>query len=302
MIPLTPLTPSSPYYKEMKLLNRIVLIALVALLCNESFAQVPDKPAQASPVVDMASIINNDSLVAALNAQLDTLSKKTQNQIVIVTVNDLGGIDAKEFATELGRKWGVGGKRLNNGLVMLIKPRNDNGDGEIGFAVGYGLEGAIPDVFCKRLQTDYMVPHFKDGDYAGGIKAAIDEIVPVILDDYKHNQALASDSGKKKGGGNGWFILAVIVAVIAFIAFLRKRNKKAINTQQQPQTSNLKEEQNSSQEEKHDDVEETNAEDNNEDEEEDDDDDAKPATEEPEQYRYKYGGGDFGGGGAKTKF
>lgn len=301
MIPLTPLTPSSPYYKEMKLLNRIVLIALVALLCNESFAQVPDKPAQASPVVDMASIINNDSLVAALNAQLDTLSKKTQNQIVVVTVNDLGGIDAKEFATELGRKWGVGGKRLNNGLVMLIKPRNDKGDGEIGFAVGYGLEGAIPDVFCKRLQTDYMVPHFKDGDYAGGIKAAIDEIVPVILDDYKHNQALASDSGKK-GGGNGWFILAVIVAVIALIAFLRKRNKKAINTQQQPQASNLKEEQNSSQEEKPDDVEETNAEDNNEDEEEEDDDDAKPATEEPEQYRYKYGGGDFGGGGAKTKF
>ena len=289
----------------MKLLNRIVLIALVALLCNESFAQVPEKPAQASPVVDLAGIINNDSLVTALNAQLDTLSKKTQNQIVVVTVNDLGGLDAKEFATELGRKWGVGGKRLNNGLVMLIKPRNDKGDGEIGFAVGYGLEGAIPDVFCKRLQTDYMVPHFKDGDYAAGIKAAIDEIVPVILEEYNHSQALASDSGKKKGGGNGWFVIAVIAAVIGLIVLLRKRNKKAINEQQQPQASNLtdaQEEQHQSLQEENDDVEEGNDEDNNEDDEEEVEQDAKPAAAEPEQYKYKYGGGDFGGGGAKTKF
>ena len=285
----------------MKLLNRIVLIALVALLCNESFAQVPEKPAQASPVVDLAGIINNDSLVTALNAQLDTLSKKTQNQIVVVTVNDLGGLDAKELATEIGRKWGVGGKRLNNGLVMLIKPRNDKGDGEIGFAVGYGLEGAVPDVFCKRLQTDYMVPHFKDGDYAAGIKAAIDEIVPVILEEYNQSQALASDSGKKRGGGNGWFVIAVIIAVIGLIAFLRTRNKKNINEQQQPQASNLtdvqEEQHQSTQDEKNDDVEEGNDED-----EDDDEDEAEPAAEEPEQYKYKYGGGDFGGGGAKTKF
>ena len=290
----------------MNILYRIIVIALVALLCGESFAQVPEKPAQASPIVDMAGIINNDSLVTALNAQLDSLSKKTQNQIVVVTVNDLGGIEANEFAIQIGRKWGIGGKKQNNGLVMLVKPKNDQGEGEIAFAVGYGLEGAFPDVFCKRLQTDYMVPHFKEGDYAGGIKAAIDEIVPVVLNDYNHIQSLADNGKKKNGSGNGWFYLAVIIAVIGLITLLRKRNKKGTSTQEQPQASNLKEAENPSQEEKPD--EEADGEDNkddDEDEEEDeekDEDDGKPATEEPEQYKYEYGGGDFGGGGASTKF
>lgn len=288
----------------MKVLHRIIFFALFALLCGRGFAQVPERPAQASPVVDMAGIINNDSLVTALNAQLDSLSKKTQNQIVVVTVNDLGGMDGKQFATELGQKWGIGGKSQNNGLVMLVKPKNDQGDGEIAFAVGYGLEGAFPDVFCKRLQTDYMVPHFKEGDYAGGIKAAIDEIVPVVLKDYKHVQSLADNGKKKSGSGNGWFYLAVIIAVIGLIAILRKRNKKGLNAQQQPQASNLKEGETPSQEEKPENGKEADDEDNEEEneEDEDDDEDSKPATDEAEQYKYKYGGGDFGGGGASTKF
>ncbi len=172
-------------------------------------AQVPEKPAQQAPIVDLAGIINNDSLVAALNAQLDSLSKKTQNQIVVVTVKDMGGLDPKEFATTLGQQWGIGGKALNNGFVIAVKPKDENGSGKIGFATGYGLEGVLPDVFCKRLQTEYMVPHFKEGDYAAGIKAAIDEIVPVVLNEYNEAQALAGDTKKKEGGtGNGWFIIA----------------------------------------------------------------------------------------------
>ena len=279
----------------MKLLNRIVFIALVALVCNEGLAQVPERPANASPVVDLAGIINNDSLMSAMNAELDSLSKQTQNQIVVVTVDNMGGMDPKEFATEIGKKWGVGGKKLNNGLVMAIKPKNDNGAGEIGFATGYGLEGAIPDVFCKRLQNDYMVPHFIDGDYAGGIKAAIDEIVPVVLDDYSKNQAqaLASDSGKKKGNGNGWLILAGILGLGALVVALRRRSKGA-QAATQAQSSQL-----ASEEEAKTDEPEKNEEPEKEDEPEKDD--TKP-EDEPKPYKYEYGGGEFGGGGASTKF
>lgn len=264
-----------------------------------SIAQIPEKPATAVPIVDLAGIINNDSLVNELNAQLDTLSKQTQNQIVVVTVNDMGGIDPKEFATELGKSWGVGGSRLNNGLVMVVKPKNENGPGQIGFATGYGLEGALPDVFCKRLQADYMVPHFKDGDYAGGIKAAIDEIVPVVLDEYKHTQALAgNEATSKKGGGNGWFIIAGILGIIALFMLLRKRSKPA-GVAQQPQQSNLT----SEKEQKPTHEEEKEVEEEEDKEEESPNDDDQPSNpEQPKPYKYGYGGGDFGGGGASTEF
>ena len=274
------------------------MITLVALMCNESFAQVPEKPASASPVVDLAGIINNDSLVNALNAQLDSLSKQTQNQIVVVTVPDMGGMDPKEFATQLGQKWGVGGKTLNNGFVMAIKPKTDDSSGLIGFATGYGLEGALPDVFCRRLQDEYMVPFFKDGDYAGGIKAAIDEIVPVVLDDYSKSQAqaLASEGNKKGGGGNGWFIIAIVIGVIALLMLLRKRSKPAV-TPQQPQNANLADT-------KEPETEEVVEEEPETDNEETEPDDEKPADKDdtPKPYKYEYGGGEFGGGGASTKF
>ena len=271
------------------------------MVWNVGQAQVPEKPAQASPVVDLAGIIKNDSLMSALNAQLDSLSKKTQNQIVVVTVPDLGGLDPKEFATQLGQQWGIGGKALNNGFVMVVKPKTADSSGEIGFATGYGLEGVLPDVFCKRLQTEYMVPHFVDGDYAGGIKAAIDEIVPVVLDDYSktQTQALASESKKKGGGGNGWFIIAIVLGVIALIVLMRRRSKGS--APQQPQQSQLKSD---NEPEKKAEEPKKDKEEKEEEEKDTDDDDTeapKPANVE-EPYKYKYGGGEFGGGGASTKF
>jgi len=289
----------------MKLLNSILLFALFALVCNESLAQVPERPANASPVVDLAGIINNDSLVNAMNAELDSLSKKTQNQIVVVTVNDMGDADPKTFATELGKKWGVGGKKLNNGFVMVIKPKNDNGDGLIGFATGYGLEGALPDVFCKRLQDDYMVPHLKEGDYAGGIKAAIDEIVPVVLTEYNQSQALASNTGKKNGSGKGWLIIAVILGVIALISLLRRR-RKADQAATQPQSSQLAnkdkgENQEVKETEKTEEA-EKKTEKTEETEKEKPEKKATKPQDAPKPYKYEYGGGEFGGGGASTKF
>ena len=273
------------------------MIALFAMVCKVGLAQVPERPANAAPVVDLAGIIKNDSLVSALNVQLDSLSKQTQNQIVVVTVDDLGGLDGKEFATQLGNKWGIGGKQLSNGFVMVVKPRNDKGAGEIGFATGYGLEGALPDVFCRRLQDDYMVPYFKDGDYAGGIKAAIDEIVPVVLDDYSktQTQALASESKKKGGGGNGWFIIAIVLGVIALIVLMRRRSKGATGAQS-PQTSQLASE-DKPKTEKPEKPEEPESDDSD----DEADDESKP-TEEEKPYKYDYGGGEFGGGGASTKF
>lgn len=277
---------------------KIVLIAIAVMASGVGMAQVPERPANAAPVVDMAGIIKNDSLVSALNAQLDSLSKQTQNQIVVVTVDDLGGLDGKEFATQLGNKWGIGGKQLSNGFVMVVKPRNDSGAGEIGFATGYGLEGALPDVFCRRLQNDYMVPYFKDGDYAGGIKAAIDEIVPVVLDEYSKTQAqaLASEGSNKKGGtGNVWIIIAAIIGVISLIKLMRRRSKTAAGVQQ-PQASQLASEENHKPEEPE------KTEEPDPDDSDDEADDESKLTDEEKPYKYEYGGGEFGGGGASTKF
>lgn len=287
------------------------IIALVLLSAGwlASMAQVPDKPKNATPIVDLAAIINNDSLVTALNAQLDTLSHRTKYQMVVVTVPDMDGMDAKEFATELGNKWGIGGKNLDNGLVVVVKPKNENGSGQVGFATGYALEGNFPDTYCKRLQEEFMLPHFKENDYAGGIKAAVDVIIPLLQQDYKENQATTSGTkAKKKGGGSGtgWFILAAIAAAIGLFTMLRKRGKPAGNPQAQPQVAQQAVSQPQEQEPQEKPAQAagavagatlasaakptTRA------------SKPQPAKKEEEPYKYGYGGGSFGGGGASSSW
>ncbi|MBP5687682.1 MAG: TPM domain-containing protein [Muribaculaceae bacterium] len=291
----------------MKLL-KIVLIALACFVGEVCMAQVPEKPDSMMPIYDEAGIFKNDSLVNALNTRLDSLSRRTTNQIVVVTVNDLGKLEANQFATQLGKKWGIGDKKLNNGLIILVKPRNDKGPGEVYLAPGRGIQGVLPDVKCRYITDSIMVPHFKEGDYASGIVAAIDYIEPIVIEEYEQIQAAASQNNdSKSSGGNGWWILGGIAAGIGGLALLRKRNKK--NQPQQPTngeqtTAEANTETaavaatgaasalaDASQQEENDEPEPENEESENEE---------KP--EEPEAYKYKYGGGDFDGGGAGSKF
>lgn len=253
--------------------------------------------------------------MTALNAQLDSLSHRTKYQMVVVTIPDMDGMDAKEFATELGNKWGVGGKNLDNGLVVVVKPKNENGNGQVGFATGYALEGSFPDTYCRRLQQEYMIPHFKDNDYAGGIKAVVDEIIPLLQKDFKETQAAnGGTKAKKSGGGSGtgWFILAGIAALIGLLMMMRKRSKPVGEPQAQAANESVQQVASQPQEEDPKETSATTAQ-------------AagtvagatlassaakssqpahkpQPAKKEEEPYKYGYGGGSFGGGGASSSW
>ena len=290
----------------MKLL-KIVLIALAIIVGKVSIAQVPEKPDSMMPIIDMAGIIKNDSLVNALNTRLDSLSRRTTNQIVVVTVNDLGKLEANQFATQLGKQWGIGDKKSNNGRIILVKPRHDKGLGEVYIAPGRGLQGALPDVKCRYITDSIIVPHLKEGDYASGIEAAVNYIEPIVIEEYEQMKAAASQSNdKKSSGGNGWWILGGIAAGIGGLALLRKRNKK--NLPQQPANGDQA-------------TQATNTEtaaaatagaatalaaasqqEENDEPEPEDEPEEENKPEEPEAYKYKYGGGDFDGGGAGSKF
>ena len=80
-------------------------------------------------------------------------------------------MSASEYAIRTGLEWGVGSEKFDNGIVILVKPKTST-PGEVFIAVGYGLEGAIPDAYAKRIVTNLMIPHFKENDYFGGVSEA----------------------------------------------------------------------------------------------------------------------------------
>lgn len=202
---------------SMKTISRLFVTLTLALFAMSTIAQVPEKPNPPRLVNDLAGILTPEQQ-QQLEAALVEFSDSTSNQVVIVTVNDLGGLDKADFAYQVGKNWGVGGAKFNNGLVILIKPKNDT-KGQAFIATGYGLEGALPDAVCKRIIENEMIPYFRQNDYFGGVAKALSVIIPIAKGEYKYPMA------KKKSSSGYGGLLVIIIFIIIFLIVSRNNNK-----------------------------------------------------------------------------
>lgn len=197
-------------------MKRLSLLLLSCLLVMSLAAQrVLPKPNPPKLVNDEAHLLTPDQ-VATLEAKLVAYDDSTSNQIVVVTTTTLNGLEPNDYATELGRLWGVGGSQFNNGLVVLIST-GTGGEGEkrkVYIATGYGLEGAIPDITAKQIIEFELVPNLKAGNYYRGLDEATDALIKAAAGEYK---APAGYHEKKDDGGLPLgLIIFIIVLIILF--------------------------------------------------------------------------------------
>ena len=198
-----------------------ILIVLTFPLAAQSpydeIGWLPDKGDHL--VYDYAGILT-DSQNATLEERLLAFNDSTSNQIVVLITPGLGGNDVSQFAFDVGNKWGIGQKEMRNGLLIVIKPKNESA-GQIEIATGEGLEGALPDVFCKHIIEEQMIPHFREDDYYGGIVAALDIILPVCAGEYSYEQYRHSDNGDL------WTLLATLGIIVLVLVLLHHVGKNS---------------------------------------------------------------------------
>ena len=115
-----------------------VLCAALAVFVSTAAAQVPEKPAVPRAVNDFAGIFSASD-AEYMNRVLVSFADSTSNRIVVVTVNDLGGMEPAMFAYEIGEQGGGGSSKFDNGGVVLVKPKTASSSGQGDIAVGYGL-------------------------------------------------------------------------------------------------------------------------------------------------------------------
>jgi uncharacterized protein len=156
--------------------SRILGVALTMLAGFTTFAAIPSKPSPPRLVNDFAGVFSSME-TATLERVLTDYSDSTSTQIAVVTANDLEGMSAAEYATRIGLEWQVGSEKFDNGVVILVKPKNAKGSGEVFIAVGYGLEGAIPDARAKGIIDRIMIPRFMENDYFGAVAGACEAIM-----------------------------------------------------------------------------------------------------------------------------
>lgn len=119
--------------------------------------------------------ILDDWAVAQIDSICYDLRHRGIAQTAVVAVEEIDTDDVFEFAYELFSSWGVGSKSNSGiGIILVEQAR------EIRFVTGYGVEGVLPDAICRRIQSQYMLPYFRNGDYSRGMVAGVQAIRAVL--------------------------------------------------------------------------------------------------------------------------
>ena len=198
--------------------RRFSLCVLLLTVFASVAVAFPAKPQPPRLVNDLAGIFT-EKQVSELESKLVAVDDTTSNQIMVLTVSDLEGYEPAEYATRIGIDWGVGSKDFNNGVVLLVKPKTPDSGGKVSIQVGYGLEGAIPDAYCKRIIEQQLIPHFKEDDYFGGVNAAVDKLIALATGEISAH----GDDSDEEGLG---FISFLVIFMLIVVVVLSFRNKK----------------------------------------------------------------------------
>jgi uncharacterized protein len=206
-------------------LSYALTLMLLVFVSQSAFAQSEGLPEKPNP----PRLINNLSQefpdffsaeeTAVLESKLEELSNSSSNQIVVVVVDDLNDMEPWSYATELGQKWGVGQGKDDNGIVVLIKPTKSGIGRKTFIAVGYGLEGSIPDLTANRIVENEINPLLKEGRNFDALNKGTDVLIALAKGEY--NYKTYDKSSKKLPGG----LIFKLIVIILVLILLSRRNR-----------------------------------------------------------------------------
>ncbi|HEV8658900.1 MAG TPA: TPM domain-containing protein [Thermoanaerobaculia bacterium] len=191
----------------------IPLIALLVAFVAATAAALDVPPPPTQWFTDKAGLLNA-SQAEALNRKLADFEQQSGAQFIIYVFPSIEGESIEDFTIRCVQHWKVGQKKYDNGLVLFVFVN----ERKVRIEVGYGLEGTITDAFSSRVIRESIAPHFRQGDWAGGLNAAADAIIAKI----RGGEAPVppyQPRGSTSGGGVAGSIIPIII-VLVFIFFI----------------------------------------------------------------------------------
>lgn len=195
--------------KNIRFISVLLLVLCATFKANSQ--QLPEPMVPPRLVNDFTGFLSVDQQISLNNKLLD-FNNQTSTQIYVVTYDELQDYPIEEFADKLAEKWGIGQKGKNNGLIILISPKNHQHG--ITIQTGYGLEGAVPDAICKRIIEKVILPSFRQSNYYAGLDSATNVLMALTRGEF------TADNYMKKGGGDAKIPgAAFVIVIIIFILF-----------------------------------------------------------------------------------
>ncbi len=180
-------------------------------------------PEPAGYVNDLAGLLDEPSR-AKLESFLDQLQRKTGVQFAVLTVRTTAPLDPSDYKVRVFKRWGIGQKGKDNGLLMLVAMD----ERDVRFETGYDLEGTLPDGLQSRIVREIMAPRFRENDFAGGITqgvlasaAKIGEAQGVTLE--WNGTELRYSTGRRSSPKSAvWLALLLYIGIMLLIANARR--------------------------------------------------------------------------------
>jgi uncharacterized protein len=188
----------------------------VVLLCFVASAAThaePNFPVLTSRITDQAGLLTADDYTA-IQAELAALEQKSTDQVAIVTLKSLDGYAIEDYGYQLGRKWGIGQKGKDNGILLIVAPN----ERKVRIEVGRGLEPVMTDAMSSLIIQNAILPEFRRGDFSAGIRAGVRDINAVLLGDAEGVKDRARQASNDL---DFWQIVTIVfwICIVLFVLF-----------------------------------------------------------------------------------
>ena len=188
---------------------------LGALLAGAAFAQaLVAVPPLSARVTDLTGTLSG-AAVNKIETELAAFEAKKGSQIAVLMVPTTQPEEIEQFGIRIAERWKLGRKGVDDGAILIVA-KNDR---RVRIEVGYGLEGALPDAIANRIITEAITPHFRQGDYDGGVEAGVDRMIAVIDGEPLPAPDKRWEHGNARGLGN--FLPLLLAAVFVASGVLR---------------------------------------------------------------------------------
>jgi uncharacterized protein len=189
----------------------VVALVLVALLSAAAAAAL-ELPPLSGRVNDYAGMLSPQT-AQLLESRLEQLEQATGAQVAVLTLASLEDEPLEDFSVRVVETWKLGRKGVDDGVLLLVS-RDDR---KLRIEVGYGLEPTLTDVRCRRIISNLIVPRFREGDFDGGISAAVEAIDATVRGQEDLMPPGLMDASGDGFAGRGWFDKLLVIGIFGVV-------------------------------------------------------------------------------------
>ena len=203
----------------------MALVALVALI-SPVIAE-PTYPELTGRITDQAGLLTAADK-ADIESQLASLEQTSTDQLAVVTVKSLDGYSIEDYGIGLARKWGIGQKGKDNGILLIVAPN----DRKVRIEVGRRLEPMMTDTMSTLIIENAILPKFRRGDFGGGIKDGVRDIKTVLLGNAEEVKQRAGGARNPQNDPTVMLHVIIWLLIVALIVWINYRNLRSVGAGQ----------------------------------------------------------------------